>query len=168
MMSLPCRWCSRGHGLLSAWLREFSPCSCNFVEGAGLGKRENPGGRWKSKAVLPDDQVQRLAGGGAAGGDGPAGPAFEALGVETALAGDNCVGGGEAGVEVDGVEDEVGAGAEVGAVGPEAAGEPAGAAAHRHAARVAGELGGEGGQPLAQPLDRGRVRALLGGEDTGG
>src|SRR4051794_28643267 len=120
-MSLPCAWCSRGHGLLRAQAREFSPRSLDFVDGAGLGKGGNSGHRLRPKVVFASDQVQGLPGGGAAGGDRADDLAFEALGVETALAGDDGVGAGEAGVEVEGVEDEVGAGAELGAVGPEAA-----------------------------------------------
>src|SRR3954464_5775986 len=147
-MSLPCAWCSRGHGLLRAQAREFSPCSSNFVQGAGLGKGGNCGRRLRSKVAFADDQVEGLAGGGAAVGDGADDLAFEALGVEAALTGDDGLGAGEEGVEVGGVEDEAGAGAVPCAVGPEAAGEPAAAAAHRHAAWIATLYGFKGFLPL--------------------
>src|SRR3954462_9013064 len=153
MMSPPCEWCSRGHELLRAPASKFSPRSSHSVEGGGLGKGGNSGHRLRSKVAFANDQVKRFPGGSAAAGDRADDLAFEALGVEAALAGDDGVGAGEAGVEVESVEEQAGAGTPFGAGGPEAPGEAAGAAAHRHAAGVAGELGGECFQPLGQALD---------------
>src|SRR3954462_3161676 len=131
-MSLYCEWCSCAHGLLSLQPRQFSPRFSDFVQGAGLGEGGNCGSLLRLKVASADDQVERFPGGGAAVGNGADDLAFEALGIEAALAGDDRIGVGEAGIEAEDVEDEAGAGAQLGAVGPETAGKAAGAAAHRH------------------------------------
>src|SRR5436305_6881564 len=130
-MPLSCEWCSCGHGRLRASAREFSPRSFNVTQGGGFADGGNCDYRLRSKVVFANDQVKRFPGSCAAAGNDADDLAFEALGVGAALAGDDGVGLGEAGIEADGVEDEVGAGAQLGAMGPEAAGETAGAAAHR-------------------------------------
>jgi hypothetical protein len=68
--------------------------------------------------------VEAAAGVGGGGRDGADDLAFEALGVDPALAGDRRVGGTEAGVEVEELEDVLGAGTKIGAEGrAEASGE---------------------------------------------
>ena len=73
---------------------------------------------------------------------------------------------GEAGVEVESVEDEVGAGAQLGAVGPECRRRARRRAGHRHPAGVAGELGGERVRASRSAARPPRRRPLLRREDT--
>lgn len=59
------------------------------------------------------EDVDRFAEGGGAGGEGAGAFAAERAGIETALAGEHEVGGGEAGIEIEPSGDEVEAGDEL-------------------------------------------------------
>ena len=121
------------------------------------------------------EDVDRFAEGGGAGGESAGAFAAERAGIETALAGEDEIGGGEAGIEIEPSGDEVEAGDELRGGGRheaerDAAGRTGAGDVHESVGlrAVGAEQEGEAGGFVVEAAEVGRAEALLRAVNRGG